>query len=315
MIEIKDFTSVSDFDEIRKLWNEEVGFIFPITEKLFNHHVVNSLYLAPNASYVAYLDNKLVGVIITKTYSGDEILAYNDRAWISLFYVSKHFRKRGIGSLLLEKVVDEAKKMGKKMIQIGQDLGNFFPGIPCDFDNLTAPFLEKRGFKMLGYTHDLLIKEPFNKEIVIKNDLDYRYATLSDKDELLKFMEKNFPGRWNFELKEYYKNETKFNNYFIARNEEKVVGFVRVNRKENENISYNINWYDRFDDLIGIGPLGVDKDERGKGISKEMLSVLLKGFADQGKNEVMIDWTGLLVYYQQFGFEVWKCYMKAIMNL
>ena len=315
MIEIKDFTSISDYDEIRKLWNEEVGFIFPITEKLFNHHVVNSLYLTPNASYVAYLDNKLVGVIITKTYSGDEILAYNDRVWISLFYVSKYFRKRGIGSLLLEKVVDEAKKMGKKMIQIGQDLGNFFPGIPCDFDNLTAPFLEKRGFKMLGYTHDLLLKEPFNKEIIIKNDLDYRYATLSDKDELLKFMEKNFPGRWNFELKEYYENEIKFNNYFIARNEKKVVGFVRVNRKDNENISYNINWYDRFDDLIGIGPLGVDKDERGKGISKEMLSVLLKGFANQGKNEILIDWTGLLVYYQQFGFEVWKCYMKAIMTL
>ena len=315
MIEIKDFTSISDYDETRKLWNEEVGFIFPITEKLFNHHVVNSLYLTPNASYVAYLDNKLVGVIITKTYSGDEILAYNDRVWISLFYVSKYFRKRGIGSLLLEKVVDEAKKMGKKMIQIGQDLGNFFPGIPCDFDNLTAPFLEKRGFKMLGYTHDLLLKEPFNKEIVIKNDLDYRYATLSDKDELLKFMEKNFPGRWNFELKEYYENEIKFNNYFIARNEKKVVGFVRVNRKDNENISYNINWYDRFDDLIGIGPLGVDKDERGKGISKEMLSVLLKGFANQGKNEILIDWTGLLVYYQQFGFEVWKCYMKAIMTL
>lgn len=315
MIEIKDFTSISDLDEVRKLWNEEVGFIFPITEKLFNHHVVNSLYLAPNASYGAYLDNKLVGVIITKTYSGDEISAYNDRAWISLFYVSKYFRRRGVGSLLLEKVIDEVKKMGKKMIQIGQDLGNFFPGIPCDFDNLTASFLEKRGFKMLGYTHDLLLKEPFNKEIVIKNDLEYRYATLSDKEELLKFMEKNFPGRWNFELKEYYKNETKFNNYFIARDKEKVVGFVRVNRKENENISYNINWYDRFNDLIGIGPLGVDKDERGKGISKEMISVLLKELADQGKNEVLIDWTSLLVYYQQFGFEVWKCYMKAIMTL
>ena len=168
---------------------------------------------------------------------------------------------------------------------------------------------------MLGYTHDLLLKEPFNKEIVIKNDLEYRYATLSDKEELLKFMEKNFPGRWNFELKEYYKNETKFNNYFIARDKEKVVGFVRVNRKENENISYNINWYDRFNDLIGIGPLGVDKDERGKGISKEMISVLLKELADQGKNEVLIDWTSLLVYYQQFGFEVWKSYMKAIMTL
>lgn len=315
MIEIKDFTSISNLDEVRNLWNEEVGFIYPITEKLFNHHVVNSPYLVENCSYGAYLDNKLIGVIITKTYNGDEISAYNERAWISLFYVSKHFRRKGIGSSLLEKVVNEVKKMGKKEIHIGQDLGNFFPGIPCDFDNLTAPFLEKCGFKMLGYTHDLLLKRPFNKEIIVKNDLEYRYAKLTDKDDLLNFMEKNFPGRWTFELKEYYKNETKFNNYFIARNKEKVLGFVRVNSKENENISYNINWYDRFDDLIGIGPLGIDKEERGKGISKEMISILLKELSSQGKNEILIDWTSLLVYYQQFGFEVWKCYMKAKMTL
>ena len=315
MIKMVDFTSFSDYSSVRKLWNEEVGFIYPITDEIFNHHVTNSPYLAKNASFAAYLDNLLVGVIIVKTYSGDEILAYNDRAWISLFYVSKRFRKQGIGSTLLEKAILEIKEMGKKEIHMGQDLGNFFPGIPCDFDNLTANFIVKRGFNLLGYTHDLLLKEPFTKEVDNRLGLQYRFATLDDKEKLLGFLEKNFPGRWHYEAKEYFEKELKSNNYFIALDGEDIVAFVRINDAKDGLCAYNTNWSSRFNNLVGIGPLGVDKERRGKGISKEMITTLLYDLHKEGKDEILIDWTSLLVYYQQFGFEVWKCYMKAKMIL
>lgn len=315
MLKISDFTEFSDYSNVRKLWNEEVGFIYPISDEVFDHHVVNSPYLAKNASFAAYLDNLLVGVVIIKTYSGEEIPAYNDRAWISLFYVSKRFRRQGIGSLLLEKAINKVKEIGKKEIHMGQDLGNLFPGIPCDFDNLTANFIEKRGFKLLGYTHDLLLKEPYIKKENNKLGLIYRFATIDDKDNLLDFLLKNFPGRWHYEAVEYFKKEYRSNNYYIALDKDEIVGFVRVNEEKDKIYAYNTNWSSRFKNLVGIGPLGVDRERRGNGISKEMISTLLSNLHEEGKDEILIDWTGLLVYYQQFGFEVWKCYMKAKMIL
>lgn len=316
MIEIKNFNNLSESElwQIKKLWNDEVGFIYPLDDKVFNHHVINSKFLVKNASFIAFLQDVPIGFIIAKTFDTGEISAYRDRSWISLFYVSKRYRKQGAGNLLLEKCLNELKLLGKKECFIGQDIGNFFPGVPCDFDALTENFLSKREFKSFGCTHDLILK---NKDMIKDIDnsnfrYEYRFLNVNsdnEKKSLLSFMERNFPGRWTYELNEYLKNETMFNNYYLAFDKEKVIGFVRVNEPKNENVSYNITWANRFNNLVGIGPLGIDIDYRGKDISKEMMDSILKEIALNNR-DILIDWTSLLAYYQQYGFEVWKVYTK-----
>lgn len=320
MIEYKDFNNLSalQLENIKKLWNDEVGFIYPISDKVFLHHTLNSKYLAKNLSFIAILDNKVIGVIIVKNYIGEEISSYIGRSWISLFYVSKYFRNRGIGSCLLEKSLSILKENNQNECFIGQDIGNYFPGIPCDFDNLTEKFLEKRGFISFGYTHDLILKDRSKIKKSLDNRYEYRFLdknNLNERKELLNFMEKNFPGRWQYELVEYYKNETKFDNYYLTFDKEKVIGFVRINEANNENISYNITWSNRFNNLVGIGPLGIDKDYRKNGISKEMINSLLYEKIKKIDCDVLIDWTSLMTYYQQFGFEVWKSYLKMKIKL
>lgn len=317
MFEIKDFNNLSNLElnKIKELWNDEVGFIYPIDDKVFAHHVINSAFLAKNASFVAVYNDNPIGVIISKTFNTGEISAYSDRSWICLFYVSKHFRKRGIGSSLLEKCLDELKKMKKTECFIGQDIGNFFPGIPCDFDSLTENFLIKRGFSSFGCTHDLVLKDKSIIKSIAKENFryEYRYLNVSDEKErnsLLSFMENNFLGRWTYELNEYFKNEMMFNNYYLALDNDKVIGFVRVNDTTNTNISYNITWAKRFNNLVGIGPLGIDANYRGKNISKEMMESVLYEILSKNDCDILIDWTSLLTYYQQYGFEVWKVYTK-----
>lgn len=317
MIEYKNFNELSDneLNCIKDLWNNEVGFIFPISDKVFLHHATNSKFLAKNASFVAILDKKLIGVIIAKNYIGEEISAYQGRSFISLFYVSKYYRNQGIGSTLLNNCLSNLRYEKRSVCYIGQDIGNFFPGIPCDFDSLTEKFLSKRGFTSFGYTHDLLLKDRSRiKEI--KSNYSFRYLNSNDsaeKNELLRFMESNFPGRWTYELKEYFKNEINFDNYYLAFDDKKIIGFVRVNDTLNENISYNITWSPRFNNLIGIGPLGIDKEYRKKNISKEMINSLL--LTIDKECDVLVDWTSLMTYYQQFGFEVWKSYLKMKIDL
>lgn len=317
MIEYKSFNELSDneLNCIKDLWNDEVGFVFPISDKVFLHHTTNSKFLAKNASFIAISDEKLIGVIIAKNYIGEEILAYQGRSFISLFYVSKCYRNQGIGSTLLNKCLSNLRYEKRSVCYIGQDIGNFFPGIPCDFDSLTESFLSKRGFTSFGYTHDLLLKDRSQiKEI--KSNYSFRYLNSSDvseKNELLRFMESNFPGRWSYELKEYLKYEIDFDNYYLAFDEKKIIGFVRVNDSSNKNISYNITWSPRFNNLVGIGPLGIDKEYRKKNISKEMINSLL--LTIDKKCDVLVDWTSLMTYYQQFGFEVWKSYLKMKIDL
>ena len=102
-----------------------------------------------------------------------------------------------------------------------------------------------------------------------------------------------------------------FSKNVVCYEDDKVVGFLRLNKNKIKKISYNENWNKRFDSLVGVGPLGVDPEYRKNGIAK---ALIFKGLIDshnEGINNAMIDWTGLMAIYQKYGFEVWKCYQYA----
>ena len=129
-----------------KLWNQEMGLIYPISEKAFFQNVIN---YADKDVLVALNEEEVIGFIILKRFDDDKFVDYKTKLFISLFYVSKRYRKQGIGSML----IDFAEKIGRdRDLIIGKDIYNFFPGVPTDFDNLTDVWLEKRGFSGKRYT-------------------------------------------------------------------------------------------------------------------------------------------------------------------
>lgn len=200
------------------------------------------------------------------------------------------------------------RKNGIKELHVGSDYNNFFPGIPSEFDNLTTSFFSKRGYNVGRYTHDL-IKEIYDENYAVDNSIKMVYGSGENSKKVLKFFNENFPGRWEFEAIEYFKNGQFSNEYILALNEkEEVIGFLRVNWGVIDKISYNINWQDRFEKLVGIGPLGVDSRYRGNGIFRNMMYKALNDSCLKGYSHALIDWTGLMHIYQKFGFEVWKCY-------
>lgn len=316
-------------EDILNLWNSEVGFIFPISLKMFNQKINNCKYFNNQSSFVAISDGKIVGFILSKIFDNNLIIEkYFNKGWISLFYVGQKYRKNGIGSKLLEKSEEELKSLGVQSISIGSDIHNFFPGIPNDFDNLTDVFFRNRGYNVSYYTHDLVKKltkddiikyHDFNSNQYLEDDkvvnVVLRYATIDDKEELLDFFKRCFYGRWYDECIEYFKNNQIKKEYLLALINNKIVGFLRVNNQLIDEISYNINWSSRFDKLVGIGPLGVDPEYRSNGIAKMLLYFSISDSAKEGYTEAMIDWTGLVTYYQKFGYEIWKCYQYANKNI
>lgn len=299
MIEFKEELNL---DLCMDLWNQEMGFIYPITKSLYDQNVTN---YNQKKVFVAYKDDVLVGFVIAKKYENEDLMSYNNLGFISLIYVAKKHRKQGIGSSLLRLAEEYLKD--KTTINIGKDIYNFFPGVPCDFDNLTDIWLEKRGYVGERYTHDLINYNP--KKIPLREDnFTYKLCTLEDKDALLEFMKNNFQGRWYFEASSYFANGGTGKEYSICKDQDKVIAFARTNDRDFSIIHYNTTWYHRFNNLGGVGPLGVDKNYRGLNLGYNIVAYGINTLIDKSITEIIIDWTGLLEFYQQFGFEVWKSF-------
>lgn len=286
-----------------KIWNEEMGYAYPISFNSFNQNIVN---YEDKDILIAYDNDKVIGFIFLKRFDDTTFVDYTKNLYISLFYVSKKYRRLGIGSKLFD--FAEEKRENRDLI-IGKDINNFFPGVPTDFDNLTDVWLEKRGFVGKRYTHDLMTKkinvyDLRNKEVV------YDYCLDSQKDELIQMMVKNNWGRWALEAKEYFdkKKENDNNAYIVGMINGKIVSFSKVNTYKMDLSSYNLMWKERFDCLGGFGPLGVDRDYRKKGIGFDMISVSLNDLVKKGCKDILLDWTGLMELYAKFNFEVWKSY-------
>ncbi|MFA6627813.1 MAG: GNAT family N-acetyltransferase [Bacilli bacterium] len=292
---------VDDLAFVCALWNREVGFIYPIADDVFSRNVIN---YPTKRVFGAYDETQLVGFIITKTSTDSLLPAYLDRGWISLFYVAKKYRYQGIGSTLLRQAEDVLAD--KKEIWVGSDLFNFFPGVPTDFDNLTDVWLTKRGYYGSRSTHDMIIRS--FQDLPIRNyDIEFSVATKIDEVGLIELL-KTFSDRWAQEGIRYFEAGGTGREYVIAKDQGKIIAFARINDREAPFGGYNITWYPRFVNLGGVGPLGVNKIYQGRGLGNDIVVYALKEMQERKMIEVMIDWTGLVSFYQQFGFEVWKTY-------
>lgn len=311
MIKYIKLSEYKDKIQIINLWNKEYQRIYPILEELFNR---NSSNLANEISYVAIDENNnLVGFILVKIWKDKfKIVSYDDSCWLNLIYVVPKSRRLGIGSKMLELVEKEAEKIGKKTLYLGKDYYNYFPGLPVDLKN-SCPWFEKRGFVRTYDTFDLIknINNPTLDKIKLRNDsYTFRVSTLNDKEKLIDFMKKNWPGRWLKELIDYYENGGDGKEYVIALDNDVICAFAKVGYPDTKIslISYSLTWKNRFNALGGIGPLGVDSSYRKKNLGYDIVAYANNLLIDNNVSNIIIDWTGLLDFYRLMGFEVFKSY-------
>ena len=302
------FKKTSDINKIDllnclKLWNNEMGYVYPISFNAFNQNIID---YTDKDMMLCFDDDKVVGFILIKRFDDVTYVDYTNNLYISLFYVSKKYRKQGIGT----KLFDFAEEIrGTRDLIIGKDINNFFPGVPTDFDNLTDVWLEKRGFIGKRYTHDLITTKPTLYEIQNK-DIEYIYCDDSLKDELIEMIKRNNWMRWAVEAELYFKNkkEADENAYIVGIYNGKIVAFSRINMHDMNFVAYNVMWKERLDCLGGFGPLGVDREFRNKKIGKDMITVALSKLIERGAQTIILDWTGLMELYAKYNFEVWKSY-------
>lgn len=281
---------------------------FKLTDRLLEQNTWQSPYVLHEGSAIKEQDGKIVGVVIAKMWHETHEIALNkEHGWIQMLLVHPDYRQQKIGTELYKFAEQALLKNGVKKIQIGGDLGHLLCGVPLA-QQAGVAFAEMFGFKQVVESVDFTksITEPLS--LPEKDNVEFVLLEKDEQQQLLEFMAQSFPGRWTFEAHDYFAQGGTGRDYVVVKWEGKIVGFCRINDEYSAWKGPNYNWAEQFDELGGIGPLGVNEDYRKYGLGRAVIEAAEFYLQQRGKKTFFIDWTDLIAFYEKLGYTVWKNY-------
>lgn len=255
------------------------------------------------------IDGKVVGFISIKR----KIVNETSKGSIALLFIDDEYRQTDIAHKLLQKAITWFKLKGTLRIKFGGSNGSYFwPALP---ENL--PFikntLSKEGFiisdgpvDMFGDTSSFT-PLPNVYRALTENNVVIEYSNEKYIESILEFTNEHF-HHWH----EYYKKELLNGNFekvfFAHRNNEIIaVSMLWVG---------NSNWDLLFENNVGGGgALGVSEKWRGKGIGLAMKTWGTEILKRKGVKYVWISWTSSIDFYKKMGFEIWRKYNNARLEI
>jgi GNAT superfamily N-acetyltransferase len=297
-----------------RLWNQEIGDRFPMREELFRQNSFDDANVLPSGSWIAVDEkqNRVAGFIVAKCWQEQrELVLGKGVGWIQALIVDRQYRQRGIGSALLEKAEAALRQRGVEKILLGSDPWHYFPGIPEEYQDVQGWF-ERKGYTAGKPEYDLISAEQGEKLPLPQiADVLFRTITLEDKEALLSFFHRCFPGRWEYEAIRYFEKGGIGREFVVIEKAGTIIGFCRINDAGSPFIAQNVYWAPLFaGELGGIGPLGIDADQRKYGYGLAVVQAGAYFLQQRGINRIVIDWTDLLHFYAKLGFAVWKSYRR-----
>ncbi|MEJ8543686.1 GNAT family N-acetyltransferase [Brevibacillus borstelensis] len=306
-------------DAVCQLWNEQCGDRFPMRAELLRQNSLDDPHLLPEGSWVAVEEESLrpVGVVIAKRWSeADPVTWGKGTGWIQALLVDRAYRRQGIGAELLKRAESALFQQNVVKISLGSDWWHYFPGVP-DEEQETMRWVERRGyiagkqlFDLISSQEETAEKQPSSSaELPVFADVTFREGKPEDRDALLAFFNRCFPGRWEYEAICYFEKGGTGREYVLAEKNGTMIGFCRINDARSPIIAQNVYWAPLFaDELGGIGPLGIDLQERKYGYGRAVVEAGIYFLRQRGIERICIDWTDLVDFYRKLGFEVWKGY-------
>lgn len=299
-------------DDIVRLWNQELGEDFPMRQELFEQNSFDDVNVCHEASKVVVGDhNEVIGFIVAKKWQEPiDVQMPTKTGWIQVLVVDKRYRGQGIGSELLRHAEKIMKSHGMDQVLLGRDPQHYFPGIPRPNDHV-AQWFESKGYTKQDTEYD--VSRSYDKTSQINqlqiNDVEFGLLKEDEKDAFLGFLRRCFPGRWEYEAIKYFELNGTGREFVVIRKHGKIIGFCRVNDSKSPIIAQNVYWAPLFQEgLGGIGPLGVDAEERGQGFGLAVVEAGIIELRKRGVQNIVIDWTGLIDFYKKLGYDIWKTY-------
>lgn len=281
-----------------------------------NENTVRSILSDPDNAVIERRDGQ--GALI-----GASVINENT---VLMLAVDREYRRRGIGSYLLEESEKLIKSSGYRQLKVGAGAEYILPGVPTskryyhasgealfsELDETSSEFFEKRGYyhswdcNCFDMTVDLkeLICDPLQPGDTI-NGISYRLATPEDINAVCECVNDAHSSftRWYNNDKLY--GECTRERVLIATCENDIAGALIVSEGTER---------------AGTGSLGctaVRHTYRGKGIATNLVKLGTKYLKEAGLNEGYVGYTysGLDVLYGYSGYRICTYYMMAKKDL
>ncbi|PYI50774.1 GNAT family N-acetyltransferase [Paenibacillus flagellatus] len=302
--------------DMADLWNQEWAGTFPMRERLLLQNVFEDRNLLNSGSWMAIdpATNRLLGFVTAKVWQDHESgMAFDDDAgWIQALVVDREARGRGIGGELLARAESALREKKVGRIVLGNDFyRRFFPGVPTENPDAKRWF-ERRGYTAFERSHDLLneYEEAGSIERPEADGATFRLARPEDRDNLLAFMKRCFPGRWEYQTRYYWERGGTGREFVVLEKDGgEIIGFCRLNDDQSPILAQNIYWAPLFADKMGgIGPLGIDERFRGYRYGLSIVQAAIAELRERGVRSIVIDATPYVDFYGKLGYRPWRAY-------
>jgi GNAT superfamily N-acetyltransferase len=293
--------SGSDVTSLVELWNKELP-IDSINKKLFVSRVLLDEHFKKENVLVAKQNDEIIGFVIGATVNEaiyKDVDPENVRCWITAMAVSKKYRSKGIGKMLLTDLLKQFSAAGKKECFIATyPYGYFVPGLDIKAYSSGIKFFEHFGFKENN--------RPLSMDAnIVLLDLGEEYEQKADKLKKSGIEVVSYEDKYILSYLDFMKSMTH--------------DWYRVARQNLLDLSRNIFYHDQItiaihkEDVVGycqfegshFGPFGVSDKYQGKGIGTILLGETLKKMRMYGYHDAWVLWTDDLAakVYSKFGFK------------
>ncbi len=247
-----------------------------------------------DGAHVAKSGDAVVGFMLglTRKHALEDGAHDFDRGWITLMAVDALFRRQGIGSALLARVIGYIKQGGAKSAWVSPYAPNYFtPGIDEAAYPGAIAFLRASGFDVAyrPLSMEAALQHPTYE--AKERTVGVRFDTFNPEYilPLTDFLRREFPGDWQRLMRDtmcaMLDGTPGERGIFVAMEGGACIGFAR-------------NDGERF------GPFGVSACERGRGIGAELLRLCLNSMVEKGLIRAWFAWTDdrAAKLYARFGF-------------
>ncbi len=296
-------------DGATRIWNAASHPNYPINKRFLCYNLTPSTGEVIEGR-IAMQDREAVGFVLACAVTNDLSM---ELGWVSAIAVQPLAQGQGIGSGLLSWAEGWLQDKGCTRIRIGGNLRPFLPGLPYVMRENVA-FFAKHGYQSPA-------GQPYEYDIARRlNDYQPAYSQPAHADVssmqpgeehlLLDFLRREYPGRWDFEAREFVKNGGRPSDFLLLRVHGQVQGFCRLTLPDSERPIERF-YPQRLPQPWGqFGPLGLSKASRGQGLGGYLIDAAALHMQSLGVDGCVIDWTSLVDFYGKFGFKIYNQYMS-----
>ncbi len=303
----------ADFNKLAELWNAFYPGRYAVDADLLRQNTVDSPLFDWGASEILTDDNDQVRGFVSVKRSAASLYRGPDRDSAHLNAIA--YTDPRIGLDLLFDAKQTLRNRGLARLVFGMDSGHFFPGCPVDFRNL-SDFLMIEGFAEGGEYFDLERDlTGYSNKFPVPKDDELRLIEASDLPALQRFLEREFPDRWRYDVTKKVAAEGPVCVFGLFHGSE-MDGFALIQDWTHTKPIGGAVWRKDLGDHWGsLGPIGVSKRLRGRGSGNALLGEALSCLAERGVRRCIIDWTTLDKFYGGHGFEKSRFYRHLSLSL